>query len=641
MGRDPRVEAAGGTGSFRRVRVSYPRCNEPQERATARPVAVRGGLPLPALPRPRPAYAGRLHARPGLRRRPDPAARARRPGSVLRMDRIELLGLRPQPVRPRRRSSSSTSSSCSTGWSRSSTPTGSPSTSTATRPAATAGSGPARLPRNPLSIAGLLAVVLVMAGSHVVVARYDLLALDVLDSGCIFIGDDRARSARPRRLAVARRDGDAEPDPTAEPTDIARPRSRPPVGSAGARGLDPAVGRQGAAQHPAHRRRPAPRTAAYNTDTLIVVSIDPVTKQVAMFSLPRDTVDVPIPPGPARSVCGPRLPRQDQRLVYVNIRNRSDLWPGNEADARLQRASRRSSANCTASTSSTSSRSTSTGFRKVVDAIGGVTINVQVPVSTTASRRSTGRLAGSTSRAGSSTWTAPRRSATPARATRSTDFDRGARQQRVLLSLREQADPQDADPAAARARRRAQEGRPDRHPGRPARRAARAGLGGRHEEHPLVRVRAAALPAGVPARARAATSSFPNVAAHPGRGQERVHGRPGRRGPAPERWPRRAPACGSSTAPATASRGPDARRLPRVPRAGRVGAAPEAAGRRPGEHEDRRLQRRRGRELPDTIAYLEKMFKVTVDDGGRPGDPRPTSSSRSARTRRSSRRPPP
>src|SRR6185503_2630130 len=50
--------------------------------------------------------------------------------------------------------------------------------------------GGRRIARNPLSIAGLLAVILVMAASHVVVARYDMLALDVLDSGCIFIGDD-------------------------------------------------------------------------------------------------------------------------------------------------------------------------------------------------------------------------------------------------------------------------------------------------------------------------------------------------------------------------------------------------------------------------------------------------------------------
>ena len=42
----------------------------------------------------------------------------------------------------------------------------------------------------------------------------------------------------------------------------------------------------------------------HNTDTLITVSIDPVTKQVAMFSLPRDTVDVPVPPGPAQRVWG-------------------------------------------------------------------------------------------------------------------------------------------------------------------------------------------------------------------------------------------------------------------------------------------------------------------------------------------------
>src|SRR4029077_6350369 len=47
--------------------------------------------------------------------------------------------------------------------------------------------GRARIGRNPLSIAGLLAVVLVMAGSHVVVARYDMLAQGFLDNGCIFI----------------------------------------------------------------------------------------------------------------------------------------------------------------------------------------------------------------------------------------------------------------------------------------------------------------------------------------------------------------------------------------------------------------------------------------------------------------------
>ncbi|HEY4753038.1 MAG TPA: hypothetical protein VIH37_07110, partial [Candidatus Limnocylindrales bacterium] len=42
--------------------------------------------------------------------------------------------------------------------------------------------GKAKLPLNPLSIAGLVAVVLVMAGAHIAVARYDSLALSVV--GC-------------------------------------------------------------------------------------------------------------------------------------------------------------------------------------------------------------------------------------------------------------------------------------------------------------------------------------------------------------------------------------------------------------------------------------------------------------------------
>ncbi len=59
---------------------------------------------------------------------------------------------------------------------------------------------------------GLLAVLFVMAASHVVVARYDMLALDVLGSDCIFIGGDstgvcaRGRIAVPGRRALSRRE---------------------------------------------------------------------------------------------------------------------------------------------------------------------------------------------------------------------------------------------------------------------------------------------------------------------------------------------------------------------------------------------------------------------------------------------------
>ena len=69
-----------------------------------------------------------------------------------------------------------------------------------------------------------------------------------------------------------------------------------------------------------------------------------------------------------------------------------------------------------------------------------MTINVQVPVLDDNFPRPTAGGCGSTSRPASSTWTAPRR-CDYARSRKSTsDFERGARQQRVIVSLREQLD---------------------------------------------------------------------------------------------------------------------------------------------------------------------------------------------------------
>ena len=48
-----------------------------------------------------------------------------------------------------------------------------------------------------------------------------------------------------------------------------------------------------------------------------------------MFSLPRDMVDVPIPPGPARSVFGSVYAGKINSL-WLNARNRSDAFPGND-----------------------------------------------------------------------------------------------------------------------------------------------------------------------------------------------------------------------------------------------------------------------------------------------------------------------
>ena len=177
-----------------------------------------------------------------------------------------------------------------------------------------------------------------MTGGHVVVARYDLLALDALDDPCVFIGDTPSNancdtgSASPSGVAGRQRSRPSRP------TRPARASREPPVqGSDAAERDDPAVGRHGAPEHPADRRRPAAEEGTYNTDTLIVVSIDPVTKQVAMFSLPRDSVDIPLPPGPLAQRLSAASTRSKINSLFTAVRNRPDLVPGNEPDPRLQR----------------------------------------------------------------------------------------------------------------------------------------------------------------------------------------------------------------------------------------------------------------------------------------------------------------
>ena len=154
----------------------------------------------------------------------------------------------------------------------------------------------------------------------------------------------------------------------------------------------------------------------------------------------------------------------------------------------------------------------------------------------------------------------------------------------------------------------------DGHPGRPARAAARTRLGGRHQEHPLVRLRAAVLPEG----ARASSPrGYVIAAVRSARSGPRSRTpsrpiRPTRR--SARNWPRRPPSCGSSTARATRARGTRHRRLPRLPRHRRP-------RRRARSHRARSRRTRRSSSttarsdrLPDTIAYLEKTFGVTVTE---------------------------
>src|SRR6185295_10834631 len=237
-------------------------------------------------------------------------------------------------------------------------------------------------------IAGLLAVVLVMTGSHAVVARYDLLAKEVLGSGCIFISDE----SKECELDASPSPGPTvtpSPDRSALPTDTPVPEGTPTGSALPEVTVPPWDGKErlnilliGADQRPSE--------GTFNTDTLIVVSIDPLTHKVAMFSLPRDTVDVPTPPGPARNAFGPLYTRKINAW-WTSIHLRSDLFPGNKK-TRGYNGLKEILGNLYKLDIKYFVEVNFDGFRSIVDEMGGVTINVQVPVSDDRFPSTEGRL---------------------------------------------------------------------------------------------------------------------------------------------------------------------------------------------------------------------------------------------------------
>jgi LCP family protein required for cell wall assembly len=301
--------------------------------------------------------------------------------------------------------------------------------------------GPARMPRNPLSTAGLLAILLVMAGSHVVVARYDLLAKDLLDSGCIFVGESSPDAECDVDTESPAPGGSLDPSttPGTSPSEAPTPPPSPVGTDVPSVSIPPWDGKErlnilliGSDQRPSE--------GTYNTDTLIVVSIDPVTKQVAMFSIPRDTVDVPIPQGPARNVFG-RVYAGKINGFFTQIRGRSDLFPGTSV-TRGYNGLKAVIGELYGLDIRYFVEVNFEGFKAVVDAVGGVTINVQIPVLDDAFPGQGGSQA---TRVYIPTGIQHMNGDQALRYARSrhtsNDFDRARRQQRVLLSLREQADP--------------------------------------------------------------------------------------------------------------------------------------------------------------------------------------------------------
>ena len=286
---------------------------------------------------------------------------------------------------------------------------------------------PLRIALKPIGMAGLLAVLLVMSAAHIAVARYDLLLARTAD--CIFDPEQTGCPGAPTGSPAP----STEPDPSAAVAISPEPAiSGTPAPTAT---LPPWDGKErlnilliGSDE----------QGGGHNTDTLIVVSIDPAAGRMAMFSLPRDTVDVPLPEGPVRAVFG-SVYRGKINSFYVNVRHRADLFAGTD-HTRGYNGLKAALGTLYELDVRYFVEVNFDGFRSIVDALGGVTVNVQVPVVDDAYPVGDGRLTRVYIASGMQHMTGSEALVYARSRHGSSDFDRGQRQQRVLLSLRQQTD---------------------------------------------------------------------------------------------------------------------------------------------------------------------------------------------------------
>lgn len=179
------------------------------------------------------------------------------------------------------------------------------------------------------------------------------------------------------------------------------------------------------------------------TDTLIVVSVDPDTKQVAFIGIPRDTVGMAIPAGSAAARrYGTAYPAKVNTIaVQAGLPGNANLWPGDNAREKKYGALKTIIGESLGIPINYYVQVDMAGFRDVIDTLGGAVIDVQLPVYDSRYGTDDGRstiklyippgvhfmdgaeaLAYARSRHASS------------------DFDRSARQMRTITAIRNQVD---------------------------------------------------------------------------------------------------------------------------------------------------------------------------------------------------------
>lgn len=287
-------------------------------------------------------------------------------------------------------------------------------------PAAPTRLGRPRLPLQPFSIAGLLAVILVLAMGHAALARYDRIAYETIVG---VTGDENVPQASSATVA-------ASGAPTALPgsTPDAHPTIVPWNGTDRLNILLVGVDQR-------------PDQGTFNTDTMIVASIDPASGQVAMFSLPRDTESIPLPAGwLAHDYFAGGLYPNKINSIWTYARANPNLFPGTDA-TRGYTALKGAIGELMGIDVKYYVEVNFQGFTKVVDTLGGAMIDVQIPVADYHYPSDDGRGALKLYVPPGLQLMNGTQALAYARARHQTsDFDRSQRQQRVIVSIRQQTD---------------------------------------------------------------------------------------------------------------------------------------------------------------------------------------------------------
>lgn len=172
---------------------------------------------------------------------------------------------------------------------------------------------------------------------------------------------------------------------------------------------------------------------SFNTDTLIVASVDPVKGSVSMFSIPRDTVDVPVPAS-AQTLYGATY-NNKINSYYSSAKANSDTFPNGPAAALRELLSELYGIRIDYSVMVNFS-----GFKQIVDTLGGIRITTKNPIVDETYPAGVGHLRRIRMPVGVRTMDGQEALIFARSRYGSSDFGRAERQQQVIAAVRAQTD---------------------------------------------------------------------------------------------------------------------------------------------------------------------------------------------------------